>query len=40
MAPKALYRHMTTGDLFANGWNFWKYKDKKGNLVKLSTVRK
>jgi len=23
-----------------NGWNFWKYKDGKGNLVKLQTLRK
>jgi hypothetical protein len=23
-----------------NGWNFWKYKDEKGNLVKLTEIRK
>lgn len=23
-----------------NGWNFWKYKDKAGNLIKLRTLRK
>ncbi len=22
-----------------NGWAFWKYKDKKGDLVRLRTVR-
>jgi len=23
-----------------NGWNFWKYKDKSGNLVRLNQARK
>jgi hypothetical protein len=23
-----------------NGWNFWKYKDGAGNLIKLRTLRK
>ena len=23
-----------------NGWNFWKYKDKTGKLVKLTKLRK
>lgn len=29
-----------TGGTAINGWSFWKYKDKSGTLVKLSTVRK
>ena len=23
-----------------NGWSFWKYKDKNGNLVELEEIRK
>jgi hypothetical protein len=23
-----------------NGWSFWKYKDKNGNLVKIANIRK
>ena len=28
------------GGRTTNGWAFWKYKDKSGNLVKLTNVRK
>lgn len=27
------------GGKSTNGWSFWKYKDKSGNLVKLRTLR-
>ena len=23
-----------------NGWNFWKYKDKAGNLIRIKNLRK
>lgn len=28
------------GGKATNGWSFWKYKDKYGNLVKLAELRK
>ncbi len=28
------------GGKATNGWRFWKVKDKQGNLVPLSTLRK
>ncbi len=31
---------VTRGGRSTNGWAFWKYKDKSGNLVKLTNVRK
>lgn len=38
-SPTAAAKVITAGTAI-NGWSFWKYKDKSGNLLKLKTIRK